>query len=107
MRRKRLSLAKRRHKELRSFAGAPLRRFLAKCRSRYHFSKWHMIKRRVKADRRNGRQRSKKAGHETRNMWTNAMPMSGFAWLGRARPRPEPTAPHGSYSGYFSIRADA
>ena len=28
MRRKRLSLAERRHKELRSFAGAPLRRFL-------------------------------------------------------------------------------
>jgi hypothetical protein len=28
MRRKRLSLTKRRHKELRSFAGAPLRRFL-------------------------------------------------------------------------------
>jgi len=37
-----------------AFAGAPLRRFLAKCRSRYHFSKWHMIKRRARADRRNG-----------------------------------------------------
>ena len=47
MRRKRLSLAKRRHRELRSFAEAPLRRFLAKCRSKYHFSIWHMIKRRV------------------------------------------------------------
>src|ERR1700731_2289950 len=69
MRRKRLSLAKRRHKELRSFAGAPLRRFLAKCQSRYHFSIWHMIKRRARADQRNGLQRSKKPGDETRNMW--------------------------------------
>ena len=43
MRRKRLSLAKRGHRELRGFAGAPLRRFLAKCRSSYHFSIWHTI----------------------------------------------------------------
>jgi hypothetical protein len=48
MRRKRHSLAKRRHSELRRFAGAPLRRFLVKCRSRYHFSIWHMIKRRAR-----------------------------------------------------------
>jgi hypothetical protein len=48
MRRKRLSLAKRRHRELRSLAGAPLRRFLAKCRSSYFFSMWHMIKRRAR-----------------------------------------------------------
>src|SRR3977135_519022 len=31
----------------------------------------------------------------------------GVAWLGRARPRPEPTAPHGSCCGYISIRAAA
>ncbi len=43
MRRKRHSLAKRRHRELRRFAEAPLRRFLAKCRSSYHFSIWHTI----------------------------------------------------------------
>lgn len=69
MRRKRLSLANRRRKELRSVAGAPLRRFLVTCRSRNHFSTWHLIKRRARADRRNELRRSKKAGHETRNMW--------------------------------------
>jgi hypothetical protein len=34
------SLAKRGQRKLRRFAGAPLRRFLAKCRSRYHYSIW-------------------------------------------------------------------
>jgi hypothetical protein len=66
MRRKRLSLAKRRHRELRSFAGAPLRRFLAKCRSRYHFFDMAHDQAPGEADRRNGRRRLKKAGHETR-----------------------------------------
>jgi hypothetical protein len=145
MRRKRLSLAKRRHRQLRRFAGAPLRRFLAKCRSSYHFSIWHSIKRRARLTGETGCSVRKRPGmgretcgersdvrswrcchhlrllavtHYRRREVEGGPPSIDarfrkrcqcrvLVWLGRPRPPPEPTAPHGSCGGYFSIRAAA
>src|SRR5580704_11632264 len=81
MRRKRHCLAKRRHSELRRFAGAPLRRFLAKCRSRYHFSIWHMIKRRARLTGETGCgvRKGPGIGRETRGERSDVRSCAGFS----------------------------